>query len=69
MVSKCSGMTVQKDFSIGVNEFNPTIVGVVFKELHLMGYKVIFRCGNESIVAFSKQSLQQGITCHTEVLL
>ena len=60
-------MTAQKGFSIAVNDFNPTIIGAVFKELHLMGYKVIilFRCGNESIVAFSKQSMQQGITCYS----
>ena len=55
-----------KGFSIAINDFNPTIIGAVFKELHLMGYKVIilFRCGNESIVAFSKQSLQLGITLY-----
>ena len=42
MVSKCSGMTAQKDFSIAINEFNSTIIAAIFKGLHLMGYKVIY---------------------------
>ena len=52
MVSKCNGMATQKDFSIAINEFNPIIIAAVFKGLHMMGYKLIFRCGSESIVAF-----------------
>ena len=52
MVSKCNEKTAQKDFSFAINGLNLIIIAVVFKGLHLMGYKLIFRCDSESVVAF-----------------